>query len=431
MKVRLLKFFTILAMAVVLFAMVSCQEEVEPYRPEATIPSEAGGSATNFDDTDAQVIQKVFTDLTSLIKTYEESSKDVEKKTTVVANGSLEFDAPDNKEPLHIEATSVDEQPVPEANILYKDFEGTATLKDNVLTAEISYSATINDVSAEYGIEITDFDLDKFVLSKNGLELAKDAAANTAEYYYASAVFLDCISHLEAEFKNASVKITDEDDTVYDIDIAGSFSVGITGLNLEAILGGDDGNPFTSGTFNINELNLGIKVTFGGDTVNAKIGMKNFNINVAFDDEEPVVDGTTTTTVSKVIIGFGYDKLSIFANYGDFIVLNVESSGDELAIDIINTKVKDTADSSKNSSTTKFNVNFASRIGAGLKVDDNAIGLLADLSIDVKDKTFKELDLDKNLVVTPRAALVNGKYVNPNLFYECIKGVIESMDEAE
>ena len=33
MKVRLLKFFTILAMAVVLFAMVSCQDEVEPYRP--------------------------------------------------------------------------------------------------------------------------------------------------------------------------------------------------------------------------------------------------------------------------------------------------------------------------------------------------------------------------------------------------------------
>ena len=60
MKVRLLKFFTILAMAVVLFAMVSCQEEVEPYRPEATIPSEEGGSATNFDDADAQVIQKVF-----------------------------------------------------------------------------------------------------------------------------------------------------------------------------------------------------------------------------------------------------------------------------------------------------------------------------------------------------------------------------------
>ena len=218
MKVRLLKFFTILAMAVVLFAMVSCQEEVEPYRPEATIPSEEGGSATNFDDADAQVIQKVFTDLTSLITTFEESSKDVEKKTTVVANGSLKFDAPDNKEALHIEETSVDEQPVPEAYILYKDFEGTATLKDNVLRAVISYSATINKAEATYGIEITDFDLDEFVLSKDGLELAKDA--NTAEYYYASAVFLDCISNLEAKFENASVKITDEDNTVYDIDIA-------------------------------------------------------------------------------------------------------------------------------------------------------------------------------------------------------------------
>ncbi|MCR5443456.1 MAG: hypothetical protein K6E89_06875, partial [Sphaerochaetaceae bacterium] len=232
-------------------------------------------------------------------------------------------------------------------------------------------------------------------------------------------------------FKNASVKITDEDDTVYDIDIAGSFRVGITGLNLEAFLGDDDGTPFTSGTFYINELNLGVTVTFGGDTVNAKIGMKNFNITVAFNDEEkPVVD-TTKTTVSTVSIGFGYDKLSIFANYGDFIVLNVESSGDELAIDIITTKKEDTGDPSKKSSSTTFNVNFNSRVGIGLKVGDNAIGLLVDLGIDVKDKSFKELDLDKDLVVTPRAALVNGKYVDPKQFYICVRGIIESMDEAE
>ncbi|MBR6234993.1 MAG: hypothetical protein IKR01_04005, partial [Spirochaetales bacterium] len=196
-------------MAVVLFAMVSCQDEVEPYRPEATIPSEEGGSATNFDDADAQVIQKVFTDLTSLIKTYEESSKDVEKKTTVVANGSLEFDAPDNKEALHVD----------EVAIFYKGFSGSATLNGEELTAKINYSATIGEAaSATYKIVITDFDLDEFVLSRNGLELAKNVPANTAEYYYASAVFLDCISNLKAKFENASVKITDEDNTVYDID---------------------------------------------------------------------------------------------------------------------------------------------------------------------------------------------------------------------
>ena len=412
-------------MAVVLFAMISCQDEVEPYRPEATIPSEEGGSATNFDDTDAQVIQKVFTDIASLITKFEEeSSKDVEKKTTVVANGSLEFDAPDNTKALQIN----------EVDIFYKGFSGSATLNGEELTANISYSATIGGGAlTAYKIAITDFDLEDFDLyvGDSKVPLEKEDPANTDAYHYASAIFLDCISHLEAEFKNASVKITDEDDTVYDIDIAGSFSVGITGLNLEAILGGDDGNPFTSGTFNINKLNLGVTVTFGGDTVNANIGMKNFNITVAFDDEEPVVDGTTTTTVSKVIIGFGYEKLSIFANYGDLIVLNVESSGDELAIDIVTTKVRDTADSSKNSTTTKFDVNFASRVGAGLKVGDNAIGLLVDLGINVKEKSFKELDPDKDLVITPRAALVNGKYVDPKQFYICIRGIIESMDAAE
>ena len=423
MKVRLLKFFTILAMAVVLFAMVSCQEEVEPYRPEATIPSEEGGSATNFDDADAQVIQKVFTDLTSLITTFEESSKDVEKKTTVVANGSLAFDAPDNTKALQIN----------EVDIFYKGFSGSATLNGEELTANISYSATIGGGAlTAYKIAITDFDLEDFDLyvgdSKDPLN--KEDPANTDAYHYASAIFLDCISHLEAEFKNASVKITDEDDTVYDIDIAGSFSVGITGLNLEAILGGDDGNPFTSGTFNINELNLGIKVTFGGDTVNAKIGMKNFNITVAFDEEKE--GDPITTTTSTVTIGFGYKELSIFANYGDFIVLNVESTDDRFDLDIVTIKEEDSSVvPSKKSSSTKFNVKFNSKVGIGLKVGDNAIGLLTDLGIDVKDKSFKELDLDKDLVVTPRAALVNGKYVDPKQFYICIRGIIESMDEAE
>ena len=159
--------------------------------------------------------------------------------------------------------------------------------------------------------------------------------------------------------------------------------------------------------------------------------MTGFKGSVKFGDPSEKKDGSITTTTSNVTIGFGYKELSIFANYGDFIVLNVESSGDKLAIGIITTKVENTADSSKNSSTTKFNVDFASRIGAGLKVGDNAIGLLTDLGIDVKDKSFKELDLDKDLVVTPRAALVNGKYVDPKQFYICVSGIIESMDEAE
>ena len=131
-------------------------------------------------------------------------------------------------------------------------------------------------------------------------------------------------------------------------------------------------------------------------------------------------------------IGFGYKELSIFAYYGDFIVLNVESTDDRFDLDIVTTKEEDSSVvPSKKSSSTKFNVNFASRIGAGLKVYDNAIGLLTDLGIDVKNKSFKELDLDKDLVVTPRAALVNGRYVDPKQFYICVRGVIENMDEAE
>ncbi|MBQ4501620.1 MAG: hypothetical protein II962_07270, partial [Spirochaetales bacterium] len=207
--------------------------------------------------------------------------------------------------------------------------------------------------------------------------------------------------------------------------------VDIEDFNLDAILGDDDGNPFTSGEFNIDELILGVKVTFGGDTVNANIGMKNFNITVAFNDEEEI-EGSITTTTSTVTIGFGYKELSIFANYGDFIVLNVESTDDRFDLDIVTIKEEDSSVvPSKKSSSTKFNVKFNSKVGIGLKVGDNAIGLLTDLGIDVKDKSFKELDLDKDLVVTPRAALVNGKYVDPKQFYICVSGIIESMDEAE
>ena len=430
MKVRLLKFFTILAMAVVLFAMVSCQDEVEPYRPEATIPSEEGGSATNFDDADAQVIQKVFTDLASLIKTFEESSKDVEKKTTVVANGSLNYHAANNT--VHVNEKTIDAVDVDAADIRYTGFAGSATLTGNELTATINYSASFDGGAATaYKIVINDFELDEFELYEGDGDTALVKAGNEAKYYYATAVFMDAISHLQAEFENASVKITDEDDTVYDIDIAGSFTVDIEDFNLDAILGDDDGNPFTSGEFNIDKLILGIKVTFGGDTVNANIGMKNFNITVSFNDKEEI-KGSITTTTSTVTIGFGYKELSIFANYGDFIVLNVESTDDRFDLDIVTIKEEDSSVvPSKKSSSTKFDVKFDSRVGIGLKVDDNAIGLLVDLGIDVKDKSFKELDLDNDLKFKPKAALVNGKYVNSVLFYECINGVIESMDAEE
>ena len=375
-------------------------------------------------------IQKVFTDLASLIKTFEESSKDVEKKTTVVANGSLNYHAANNT--VHVNEKTIDAVDVDAADIRYTGFAGSATLTGNELTATINYSASFDGGAATaYKIVINDFELDEFELYEGDGDTALVKAGNEAKYYYATAVFMDAISHLQAKFENASVTITTPDDTVYDIDIAGSFKVDIEDFNLDAILGDDDGNPFTSGEFNIDKLILGIKVTFGGDTVNANIGMKNFNITVTFDDKSETV-GTTTTTISTVTIGFGYKELSIFANYGDFIVLNVESTDDRFDLDIVTIKEEDSSVvPSKKSSSTKFDVKFDSRVGIGLKVDDNAIGLLVDLGIDVKDKSFKELDLDNDLKFKPKAALVNGKYVNSVLFYECINGVIESMDAEE
>lgn len=427
MKVRLLKFFTILAMAVVLFAMVSCQEEVEPYRPEATIPSEEGGSATNFDDADAQVIQKVFTDLTSLITTFEESSKDVEKKTTVVANGSLNFHAANNT--VHVNATT---------DIRYTGFAGSATLTGNELTATINYSASINEGAATaYKIVINDFELDEFVLYKGDGEapLDKEDADNTNDYYYAKAVFVDAISHLQAKFENASVTITTPDDVKINLEIEGSFGVSLMGLNLDVILNDGDGNPFSDGFFTINKLDLGVTVVSAGQTINGTVGLKNLCVGISFTDKDLGTVGTVKTTKSTINFAVGYEYLSVHASYGDAIILNAQSESisdgyEVFDLDIITTKTEDSSDSSTTSETT-FNVDLASRVGFGLKVDENDIGLLADLSIDVKDKTFKELDLDNDLTVTPKAALVNGKYVNPMLFYDCLMTVIESMDDAE
>ena len=58
-----------------------------------------------------------------------------------------------------------------------------------------------------------------------------------------------------------------------------------------------------------------------------------------------------------------------------------------------------------------------------------SVGFVAGLDIDVKDVTFKDLDLDKNIEVEPKAATINGKYVNPQLFYEVTKSIIEGMAE--
>ncbi len=433
MKVRLLKFFTILAMAVVLFAMVSCAEEPAPATPDAQIPSEDGGSAKNFDASDAQTVQKVFSDLVDFITKLSDSSKDAEeKKTTYVANGSLIFSNPYTSTVQVEKVTGVDD-----ADIRYTGFAGSATLTGNELTATIDYSASIKGGAATaYKIVINDFELDEFVLYKGDGEapLDKKNADNTNDYYYAKAVFVDAISHLQAKFENASVTITTPDDVEINLEIKGSFNVSLIEPNLDVILNDGDGNPFSEGSLHIN-MDLGVTVVSAGQTINGSVGLKNLNVAIKFDGKEEE-KGTTTTTTNIITFGVNYKSLSVRANYADSIILNVESEvkndrDEAFILDIITTKVEDSADHSKDSSSTKFNVDLGSRVGVGLYVEGNSIGLLADAEIDVANKTFKELDLDNDLTVTPKAALVNGKYVNPFLFYECIKGVIESMDDAE
>ena len=122
-----------------------------------------------------------------------------------------------------------------------------------------------------------------------------------------------------------------------------------------------------------------------------------------------------------------YEKVSASANYGGAVVLNVESSDNHFKVDIVTTKVKDTADPNKNSSKTTFNVDLYSKLGLGLKVNENSVGFVAGFDIDVKDVKFKDLDLDKNIEVEPKAATINGRYVNPQLFYEVTKSIIEGM----
>ncbi len=146
MKVRLFKFLTILFIAVALFSMVSCAEESAPATPDAQIPSEDGGSAKNFDASDAQMVQKVFSDLVSYISKLSDSSKDAEeKKTTYAANGSLNFHAANNT--VHVDATTIETVPVAKADIRYTGFTGSATLTGETLKAAIDYSASIDVIN--------------------------------------------------------------------------------------------------------------------------------------------------------------------------------------------------------------------------------------------------------------------------------------------
>lgn len=431
MKTKAFKFLTVLAILLVLVAMVACKNEVEPQKPEeAAIPSESeGASATNFEtENDTKTIQSLFTDLATIISGF--TSKDVsrdeeESKTTTVASGKLTFSAADNETALEVPAKDT----IAAASILYTGFAGTATLTDNVLNATISYSATINEESTAYKIVITDFEMDDFDLYVGDSTTALDPkdADNADDYYYAEAIFVDCIAKLEAEFSDASVKVTD-DGVVYDIAFDGGFNVVLDDLDFEAFLGDGDGHPFSTGTFNVDSLDLTIAVTIDDQVISGKVSLENFDITLAFSDKE-TVDGTTTTTVSTATIGFNYDKMAISASYGSIIVLNFESTDDKFAFDIVTTKVKDTADSSKNSSKTTFNVDLTSKVGLGLKVNDNSIGFVADLSMDVDDATFKTLDFEEDLVVTPKAATINNKYVNPNTFYTVTVQIVEAMSE--
>ena len=428
MKTKAFKFLTVLAILLVLVTMVACKNEVEPQKTEeAAIPSEAeGASATNFDtENDTKTIQSLFTDLATIISGF--TSKDVsrdeeESKTTTVASGKLTFSAADNETALEVPAKDT----IAAASILYTGFAGTANLTDNVLNATISYSATINeDESTAYKIVITDFEMDDFDLYVGDSTTALDPkdADNADDYYYAEAIFVDCIAKLEAEFSDASVKVTD-DGVVYDIAFDGGFNVVLEDLDFEAFLGDGDGHPFSTGTFNVDSLDLTIAVTIDDQVISGKVSLENFDITLAFSK---TVDGTTTVSTAK--IGFNYDKMAISASYGSIIVLNFESTDDKFAFDIVTTKVKDTADSSKNSSKTTFNVDLTSKVGLGLKVNDNSIGFVADLSMDVDDATFKTLDFDEDLVVTPKAATINNKYVNPKTFYTVTVQIVEAMSE--
>ena len=430
MKTKAFKFLTVLAILLVLVTMVACKNEVEPQKTEeAAIPSESeGASATNFDtENDTKTIQSLFTDLATIISGF--TSKDVsrdeeESKTTTVASGKLTFSAADNETALEVPAKDT----IAAASILYKGFAGTATLTDNVLNATISYSATINEgESTAYKIVITDFEMDDFDLYVGDSTTALDPedADNADDYYYAEAIFVDCIAKLEAEFSDASVKVTD-DGVVYDIAFDGGFNVVLEDLDFEAFLGDGDGHPFSTGTFNVDSLDLTITVTINDQVISGKVSLENFDITLAFSDKE-TVDGTTT--VNTVTIGFSYDKMAISVSYGSIIVLNFESTDDKFAFDIVTTKVKDTADSSKDSSKTTFNVDLTSKVGLGLKVNDNSIGFVADLSMDVDDATFKTLDFDEDLVVTPKAATINNKYVNPKTFYTVTVQIVEAMSE--
>ena len=306
MKTKAFRIFTVLAILLVLVTMVACKNEVkeQPQAASAEIPSESEGSlAENFDmEKDSATIQKVFTDLFSLIGNLSGSSKDVDTETTVKATGELSFKAADNKEALSVAATTVKvsidevatEVDIPAAEILYSGFSGSATLdgagsKDGTIEAEINYSAKRDggEMTA-YKIVVKDFDFDKIELYVAGSEpaLEKNSKENAAEYYYAQAIFFDCIAKLQATFTNASVQINAEDGVVYDIAFNGGFNVDIEDLNLEAILGDADVNPFSVGSFEISNLDLSIAATINGQTINGKVCLKNFGFIIGFAEDE-------------------------------------------------------------------------------------------------------------------------------------------------
>ncbi len=418
MNRKTFRILTILAIFLVLVAMVACKNEVKP-EVVAQIPSEDGASsAAALDANGTATIQQVFEDLNSLISNLFGKSKSVsrgeDEDPVPVANGKLDYSAPNGSVTVEKGTTlEIDEVEVAvtEAEISYSGFKGSATLTDNKLTATIDVNVTIEGVTQAYLITITDFELDEFALSVGGKTIER-TAANANLLYYAQAVLFDGISNLKATFTDASIEVEDDNGGLLNIKFSGGFSVEIEGFDITG-----SGSPFETGEFTITSLNLDVTYTTEDDIeIAGSVDFSNFKISLGFTyDEDNEADVTT--------IGFSYDKLAIHVNYADVVVLNLASTDDTFSFVITNYE-----DEEKES---EYTVSLSSKLGAGLKVNNNQVGFLASVTIEKITGTSFFGALGTEPKVKALAATVNGKYVDADSFYAVVEEIIEELSAEE
>lgn len=469
MKNSFFRFLTVILIVMTMFAFVACNNTPEatpeptPENGQSDIPQIPDGNVAlkNVGATEqatiSQMVQDLMTYLEGLFKSDEsdELSRGMDKPEWAL-NGSVSFSAPAAS--ITVNGVKIDNSA----------FTGSLECKDQSLTLKgtIDITVTPNKGNAEKW-DTVDVSLDvisgtgTFKFGKdNTLELRKEKEADpyypeyeyTRTNFYLNGVKLTTDEDLDAYeqkletlaiaaisgLSNGSISI----DAGATIPVDGKNTVVITTkgniglkikLNPDFFKDDNDGiSPVKSGSITVS--NLKVEASSAALGIAASVELKDFEVsvdNIAILISE---EGNVETESTSLDLSLRFSKFAVSAKAGDEINFSFEITNTSLQLHLEQTETDTLVEYEYGNyhdydSTTTVALTASADVGFGLKVGKNSIGFVTNLSIDTKN--ISEADLEKDLVVTPKAATINGEYYNPEQFLAAVMEIGSAFFQSE